>query len=128
MGPTTEPRGAAKDIDSYLAAVPEPARTTLEKMLKSIRAAAPNAQESISYQIPAFKLAGRPLLYMAAFKNHCSVYPIGDVVWADLGAELTAAGAKKTGPGTVRIPIDKPLSSALLTKLVKLRIQENENP
>lgn len=68
-------RNPVSDVDSYLAGVPEPARSTLEKVRQAIRAAVPEAQESISYQMPAFKYRGRFLVSYAAFKNHCSFFP-----------------------------------------------------
>jgi uncharacterized protein YdhG (YjbR/CyaY superfamily) len=112
--------GSAEDIDSYLAGVPEPARTTLEKVRKAIRAAAPQAEETISYKIPTFKYKGRPLIYFAAFKNHCSIFPMNDEAWLELEDQLNAASARKTGPGTLQFPIDKPLPAALVKKIVKI--------
>jgi uncharacterized protein YdhG (YjbR/CyaY superfamily) len=115
-----------KDVDAYLAAVPEPTRSTLERVRKSIRSAAPQAQEVISYGIPTFKYKGRPLVYFAAFKKHCSLYPMGQTTWKDLKTELKAAGAEMTGKGTLQFPIDKPLPAAVIKKIVKMRMKEND--
>lgn len=112
-----------RDVDEYLAALPEEARATLEKLRKTIKAAAPGAVEVISYRIPTFKYHGRPLVYFAAFKDHCSFYP----------ASLSVMDAHKeelkpyyTSKGTIRFPIGKPLPAALVKKLVKARMEENE--
>jgi uncharacterized protein YdhG (YjbR/CyaY superfamily) len=113
-------KDAARDIDSYLAGVPEPARTTLEKVRKAIKAAAPDASEAISYKIPTFKYKGRPLIYFAAFKDHCSIFPMNDEAWTELKDQLQALNARKTGPGTLQFPVDKPLPAALVKKIVKI--------
>ena len=112
-----------KTIDDYLARVPEEARATLEKLRQTIRAAAPKAVEVISYQMPTFKLDGRMLVSFAAFKNHCSFFP---------GAAPIKAHAKDlmsyaTSKGTIRFPTSKSLPAALVRKLVKARIKENES-
>ena len=112
------------DIDSFLADVPEPARTTLEKVRKAIRSAAPDAEETISYKIPTFKLRGKALIYFAAFKDHCSIFPMPDSIWTELRDKLEAVGAYKTGKGTLQFPIDKPLPAPLVKKIVKLRVEE----
>ena len=114
------------DVDSYFAALPEPARSTLEKAREAVRAAAPEAEETISYQIPTFKYRGRPLIYLAGFKDHCSVFPTSDSEWKSFKEELKAAGAKRTGKGTLQFPVDKPLPAALLKKMVKMRLKEIE--
>jgi uncharacterized protein YdhG (YjbR/CyaY superfamily) len=108
-------------VDEYLAAVPEEARATLEKLRKTIRAAAPRATEVISYQMPMYKHHGM-LVGFAAFKNHCSFFP-GAKAIATHKDELKAYGTSK---GTIRFPVNKPLSAALVKKLVKERIAENE--
>jgi uncharacterized protein YdhG (YjbR/CyaY superfamily) len=110
-----------KTIDEYLRTVPEPARATLEKLRKVIKSAAPKATEVISYQMPGFRYQGM-LVYFAAFKNHCSLFP-GSAVMASHVEELKAY---ETSKGTIRFPIDKPLPAALVRKLVKARIADNE--
>ena len=113
---------AAKDVDKYLAGVPEPARTTLKKVRSAIRSAVPaETTEGISWGMPMFKYKGM-LLGLAAFTSHCSLFP-GPVVIAALKDELKAF---RTSKGTIQFPVDKPLSVALVKKLVKARIAQNE--
>ena len=108
-------------VDVYLAAVPEPARTTLKKVCATIRAAAPDGTtEGISWGMPMFKYKGM-LLGLAAFANHCSIFP-GPGVIAALKDELKGFHTSK---GTIQFPKDKPLSAALVKKVVKARIAEN---
>lgn len=114
---------AAKDVEEYLAAVPEPARSTLNKVREIIRSAAPpEATEAISYGIPAFQYKG-PLVGFAAFPNHCSFFVMSSSVLAPFQNELTRYGTSK---GTIRFPVDKSLPAALVKRLVKARIAENE--
>ena len=103
----------------YLAAVPEDKRAALQKLRKAIEAAAPKAEECISYQLPAFRLNGRFLVAYGAARNHCAFYP-GSIV-KTLKDELTGYDTRK---GTIRFPANKPLPAALVWKLVKLRIEE----
>jgi uncharacterized protein YdhG (YjbR/CyaY superfamily) len=110
-----------KTVDDYLAALPEDARATLEKLRKTIKAAAPKATEGISYQMPMYKQQGM-LVGFAAFKNHCSFFP-GAKAIATHKDELKTYGTSK---GTIRFPIGKPLPATLVKKLVKERIAENE--
>ena len=110
-----------KTVDGYLAALPEEARATLEKIRKAIKAAAPKATEVISYQIPMYKQHGM-LVGFAAFKDHCSFFPGAKPV-ATYKDELKTY---KTSKGTIRFPIGKPLPAALVKRLVKARIAENE--
>lgn len=109
-------------VDEYLAAVPEPARSTLQKIRETIRSAAPaEATEAISYQIPAFKYKGM-LMWYAGFADHCSLFPGASVI-AAFKDELKGYSVSK---GTIRFPTDKPLPAALVRKLVKAKIAENE--
>jgi uncharacterized protein YdhG (YjbR/CyaY superfamily) len=111
-----------KTVDEYLAGVPEPARTTLNKVRAAIRSAAPaETTEGISWGMPMFKYKGM-LLGIAAFSQHCSIFP-GPAVIAALDDEL---GGFHTSKGTIQFPTDKPLSAALVKKVVKARIAENE--
>ena len=112
----------ASTVDEYLAKVPEEARATLEKLRKTISAAAPKAVEVISYQIPTFKLDGRMLVSYAAFKEHCSFFPGAAPIKAHEG-ELKSYYTSK---GTIRFPVDKPLPTGIVKKLVKTRIEEND--
>jgi uncharacterized protein YdhG (YjbR/CyaY superfamily) len=106
--------------DDYLAAVSKEKRTALEKLRKDIKAAAPEAEECISYQLPAFRLNKKFLVAYGAAANHCAFYP-GSVVEA-LKKELKDCDTSK---GTIRFPADKPLPAALVRKLVKLRMAKN---
>jgi len=115
------PGSVPQTVDDYLAAVPEDARVTLEKIRRTIKAAAPNATEGISYQMPMFKQHGM-LVGFAAFKDHCSLFP-GALPLDTFKDELKAY---KTSKGTIRFPIDKPLPAALVKKIVKVRVAENE--
>jgi len=116
---------APKDVDEYLAGVPEPARGTLNKVRAAIRSAAPpDATEAISYRIPAFKYKGRPLLWFAAFSKHCSLFPGSLSVMEAFKNELKDFDTSK---GTIHFPLDKPLPAALVKKLVKARIKQNED-
>jgi uncharacterized protein YdhG (YjbR/CyaY superfamily) len=113
---------APKNIDEYLARVPQPARSTLSRIRAVIRSVAPpEATEAISYGIPAFKYKGM-LVWFAAFSKHCSLFPGSSVIEA-FKDELEGFSISK---GTIQFPVDKPLPVALVKKLVKARIVENE--
>jgi uncharacterized protein YdhG (YjbR/CyaY superfamily) len=111
----------AKDVDEYLARVPKEARVTLEKLRQTIKAAAPMASEVISYQMPMYKHYGM-VIGFAAFKNHCSIFPGAAV----MDAHREELERYDTSKGTIRFPASKPLPAALVRKLVKARIAENE--
>jgi uncharacterized protein YdhG (YjbR/CyaY superfamily) len=114
--------GKAK-VEAYLARVPEPARTTLEKVRAMIRAAAPKAAtEAISYKIPSFQYKGG-LVWYAAFKHHCSFFPMDHSLAEEFAEELKQY---KTSKGTIQFPVDKPLPKALVTRIVKARVTLNE--
>lgn len=110
------------NVDDYLADLPDEQRAALEKLRKTIKATAPDASELISYQMPAYKLHGRFLVSFAAFKNHCSLFPASGAVMDALGEELEPYFS---GKGTIRFTVDKPLSSALVKRIVKVRMEEN---
>jgi len=109
-------------VEDYLAALPEGPRAALEKLRKTIKAAAPESTETISYQMPAFKLHGRFLVSYAAFKHHCSLFPASSKVLEAQGDELKPYFS---GKGTIRFTADEPLPSALVKRIVKTRIEEN---
>jgi len=114
--------GAPKNVDEYLAGVPEPARATLNKMREAIRSALPpEATETISYRIPAFKCK-RVLVWFAAFSDHCSLFPTASVIEA-FKRELKGFSTSK---GTIHFPTDKPLPIALIQRLVKARAAQDE--
>ena len=115
---------APKNVDEYLAGVPEPARSTLNRVRAAIRSAVPpEATEAISYRMPTFRYKGA-LLGFAAFSNHCSLFPMSLSVMETFKNELKDFHTSK---GSIRFPVDKPLSAALVKKLVKARIAENEH-
>ena len=112
-----------KDIDEYLAGVPEPARSTLNKVRETIRSLVPpEATEGISYQIPTFRYKGG-LVAFAAFSKHCSLFPMSGAVIAQFKDELKNY---QTSKGIIRFALDKPLPIGLLKKMVKALIAENE--
>jgi uncharacterized protein YdhG (YjbR/CyaY superfamily) len=112
-------------VDEYLDGVPEPARSTLNRVRSAIRSAAPpEATEVISYGMPAFRYK-KPLLGYAAFAKHCSLFPMSATVIQTLRKELEGF---ETSKGTIRFPVDKPPSAALVKKLVKARLAEIEPP
>ena len=112
----------AETPDDYLAGVAPDKRAALETLRKRIKDAAPEAEECISYGIPAFRLNGKLLVAYAAAAHHCAFYP-GSVVQA-LQDELSGYDISK---GTVRFSADRPLPAALVRKLVKLRIAKNSS-
>ena len=115
--------GAPRNVDEYLAGVPEPARSTLNKMRAAIRSTVPpEATETISYGMPAFKHKG-VLVWFAAFSNHCSLFPTASVIEVYKN-ELKGFSTSK---GTIHFPMDKPLPTALVKKLVKARVAQNES-
>jgi uncharacterized protein YdhG (YjbR/CyaY superfamily) len=115
-------KGAAKTVAAYLARVPEPARGTLNKIRAAIRSAAPpEATETISYGIPAFKHNG-VLVWFAAFSDHCSLFPTAAVIEM-FKNELKGFSISK---GTIQFPTDKPLPAALVKKMVKARVAQIE--
>jgi uncharacterized protein YdhG (YjbR/CyaY superfamily) len=119
-----KPKGRIKTrmgaIDRYLAALSSDKRDALERLRRTIRAAAPGAEECISYQLPAFRLDGKVLVWFGAGVNHCAFYP-GAVVEA-YKAELEDYDTSK---GTIRFLPDHPLPAGLVRKLVKARIAKD---
>lgn len=110
----------AKNIDEYISSQPEKVKAILEKLRQTIRKAAPEAEEVISYQMPAFKYHGM-LVYFAAWKNHIGFYPVSSGIKA-FNKELSAYEKSK---GTIKFPIDKPIPYNLISKIVKFRVKEN---
>lgn len=109
-------------VEEYLAALPEESRVALETLRATIRAAAPEATETISYQMPAFKDGGRLLVSYAAFRDHCSLFPMSMRVIETYAEELKPY---LSGRGTIRFRPDDPLPAALVQKIVRARIAEN---
>jgi uncharacterized protein YdhG (YjbR/CyaY superfamily) len=113
---------APLEVEDYLAALPDGQRVALEQLRETIKAAAPDATEAISYQMPAFKDHGRSLVAYAAFKDHCSFFPMSTKVIEAHKEELEPFLA---GKATIRFHADRPLPAALVKKLVKARLEEN---
>ncbi len=114
-GPTT--------VDAYLDAVPADRRAAFEQLRETINAAAPEATESIAYQMPALRShGGQFLVSYAAFKNHYSLFPASEAVVEALGEELTPY---LSGKGTIRFPADKPIPVKTVKKILKVRLAEN---
>jgi len=117
-------KAAAKSVDEYLARVPKPARSTLKQVRAVIRSVVPpETTEVISYGIPTFKYK-RGLVAFAAFTNHCSLFPLGSSVLDAFKEELKEFRVSK---GTLHFPLHKPLPAALVKKIVKARIAQNED-
>ena len=106
------------NVDDYISDFPEAIQSVLEEIRDTIRKAAPDALEMISYGIPAFKFKGKPLVYFAAFKNHIGFYPTPTGV-EEFEKELSVY---KQGKGSVQFPLDKPMPLKLISKIVKFRM------
>jgi uncharacterized protein YdhG (YjbR/CyaY superfamily) len=113
-------RNQYKTVDEYIKTFPSEIQIILEKIRKTIRRAAPDAVEIISYQMPTFKLNGN-LVHFAAFKNHIGFYPIPSGIEA-FKQELSPFVA---GRGTLRFPLDKPIPYDLIEKVVTFRVKQN---
>jgi uncharacterized protein YdhG (YjbR/CyaY superfamily) len=112
---------APKTIDEYIAGFPDDVQEILQRIRITIRKAAPDAEETISYQIPTFNLKGRYLVYFAAYKNHIGFYPAPRGV-EKFNNELSIYGS---GKGTLKFPLDKPIPFGLISKIVKFRVKQN---
>lgn len=112
---------ASNSIDEYIAGFPEDVQAVLKQIRLRIQEAAPEAEETISYAMPAFKLNKKPLVYFAAFKNHIGFYalPSGN---EEFKKELSRY---RTGRGSIQFPMTEPMPLELITKIVKFRIEEN---
>jgi uncharacterized protein YdhG (YjbR/CyaY superfamily) len=112
-----------KTIDEYLAALTADKRAALQKLRKTIKAIVPKAEECITYGLPAFRLEGRPLVAFGAAANHCAFYPMSA---STVKMHMDDLKDYDTSKGTIRFQADNPLPVALVRKLVKARIAENE--
>ncbi len=112
---------AAKDVDAYIAAAPKAAQPKLRQMRALIRAAAPRAEEKISYGMPYYGYKGR-LVYFAAFQKHIGMY----AAWPAGSTYAKLIEPYKVSKGTLRFPLDTPLPATLITKIVKARVKEND--
>lgn len=110
-----------KTVDEYLSTFPSSTKKMLQQLRETIRKAAPQAEECISYNMPAYKQQGA-LVYFAGYKGHIGFYPVSSAI-REFEKELSAYEGSK---GTVRFPLDQPLPLKLITRMVKHRIQENK--
>jgi uncharacterized protein YdhG (YjbR/CyaY superfamily) len=110
-----------KNIDEYIALQPEKVQVLLEKLRQTIKSVAPDAEEVISYKMPAFRYHGI-LVYFAAFKNHYSLFAANSSLLTDMKEELKMY---KTSKGTLQFKFDKPVPVALIKKIVKERVKQN---
>ena len=113
----------APDVDAFLERLPDDQRAALESLRETIRAVAPDATESISYGVPAFKLHGKPFVSYGASKDHCALYVQSPTVMEAHAAELAGM---PTGKGTIHFQPDAPLPAILVTRLVRARLDEVE--
>jgi uncharacterized protein YdhG (YjbR/CyaY superfamily) len=113
-------RPSYKNIDEYIALFPKDIQVLLERIRATIREAAPEAQETISYQMPTFTLKGN-LVHFAAFKHHIGFYPTPSGT-EKFNKELSVY---RTSKGTVQFPLDQPMPYDLISKIVKFRVSEN---
>ncbi|HEY8198958.1 MAG TPA: DUF1801 domain-containing protein [Candidatus Limnocylindrales bacterium] len=115
--------GTPSSVDEYLAGLPDDRRAVMEALRRTVKAAAPEAAETIAYQMPALRShGGQFLVSYAAYKRHYSLFPASGAVVAALGIELTPYLA---GKGTIQFPANEPLPLALVTRIVTVRVAEN---
>ena len=109
-------------VDDYLATLPDDRRAAVEALRQAIKAAAPDATETIAYQMPAFRMNGRFLVSYAAYKAHYSLFPASEAVVEALGEEVAPYLARK---GTIHFPVNEAIPVRTVTKIVKIRVAEN---
>lgn len=110
-----------KDIDEYILQYPDEVQEKLQQLRAVIKQVAPEAEETISYAMPAFKLKGRILVYFAGHKNHIGFYPASSGI-SNFEKELAGYHTSK---GTVQLPLNKPLPLELISRIVEFRVMEN---
>lgn len=110
-----------RSVDEYIAAQPEAAQGVLELVRSSIRKAVPNAEESISYKIPTYKLRGDPVIFFAGWKQHYSLYPATNQIVATFKDDLADYEVRK---GTIRLPLSQPVPVKLIERIAKMRAKE----
>jgi len=108
-------------VDEYIEAAPEPHRSTLIELRETLRSILPNAEETISYSMPAFKVKGKAIAGYAHFKSHCSYFPHSGSVLPRLETELTGYDWDK---GTLRFPVDQPPPRELVAEIVRVRLEQ----
>ena len=112
---------APASIDAYMATFPPEVQEVLEQVRATIRTAAPEAEETIAYAMPAFRLYGKPLVYFAAFKNHIGFYALPSGT-AALKEEMSRY---KSGKGSIQFPLNEPMPLELIARIVAFRVDEN---
>ena len=110
-----------RSVAEYIAAQPKPAQAVLRRVREIIRKSVPAAEESISYQIPAYKLDGQVMIYFAGWKGHYSLYPTTAPLVAAFGDALSGYEMSK---GTIRFPLDEPVPARLIARIARFRAQE----
>ena len=110
-----------KSVDEYIASRPEAVHGILERVRSTVRKALPAAREVISYQIPAYRLQSRVVLYFAAWKQHYSIYPATGRLIAEFKDELARYEVRNA---TIRFPLDQPVPAKLIARIAKFRAQE----
>jgi uncharacterized protein YdhG (YjbR/CyaY superfamily) len=112
----------AKNMDEYIAGFPHDIQKMLTQVRTIVKKIAPGAEETITYNMPTFKLNGNYLIYFAGWKNHISLYPFSAAMEASF---KEASSYKTSGKGTIQFPANKPLPVDLITKIVQFRVKEN---
>ena len=114
-------RSTPGDVAAYIAGFPRPVQTIIKRVRAIVRKAVPGAEESISYQIPTYKLKGRPVIYFAAFKEHYSIYPSNTRLVAAFKDQIEGYEQSK---GTIRFPLSEPVPVKLIAAIAKFRATE----
>ena len=112
---------SAEEIDAYLRGVEEPKRGTLEALRRTIMEIVPDAEQVISYRVPAFRVRGKTVAGFAAFKDHLSYLPFSGSILGQLGDELEGYTMTKS---SLHFPVDRPLPKALVKKLIRMRLAD----
>jgi uncharacterized protein YdhG (YjbR/CyaY superfamily) len=112
---------SVEEVDRYLSGIEEPKRATLERLRQSILEVVPDAEQGVSYGMPAFRVNGKVVAGFAAFKNHLTYVPHSGSVFEQLGDDLAGYSMSK---GALRFPIDEPLPDDLVQKLVTIRLHQ----
>jgi len=114
-------KSAFQSVDAYIASQPEAAQRTLERVRSAIRKALPEAEETISYNIPTYKMPGGPVLYFAGWKQHYSLYPVSAGLVTSFKEDLASYEVEK---GTIRLPLSQPVPVKLIGRVAKFRAKE----
>jgi uncharacterized protein YdhG (YjbR/CyaY superfamily) len=114
-----------QEVDAYLRGLEEPKRSTLQALRQTILEIVPDAEQVISYRVPAFRVRGKVVAGFAAFKEHLSYLPFSGSVLGQLGEELAGYTMTKSA---LHFPVDRPLPKALVEKLIQVRLAEVDRP